>query len=196
VLLHPFEFLAAAVDGTGSHQDGDIRGVGAFEEGLEFGDEDFGTVGASGGGVGEEIGVLEPDGLAVAEEREGLNGGAKAGDDSFEFAEILDGALDDLAGEFVGEAGGHFREALATTPGDEEIVVAADKSKGAEGGGHGRVSKVKGKRRREKGKRRGTCNRGVSRSRETKLFNGGKASKMAPCLLRLRPWISSISRPC
>ena len=139
VLLHPFEFLAAAIHRAGGDEDGDARGVGAFEEGLEFGDKGFGTVGTARWGVGEEIGVFEPDGLAVAEEGEGLDSSAKAGDDGFEFAEILDGTLDDLAGEFVGQPGGHFSETLASTPRDEEVVVAADKGKGAEGGGHGRV---------------------------------------------------------
>ena len=141
IFLQPLELGAAAVHGAGGNEDGDGGGVHGLKEGLQILDQFFGALGAAGHGVGEEVGVFEPDDFAIAEEGDGLDGGAEVFERDVEFVKVLDAALDDFAGEVVGEADGQLGKQLTPALGDEEIVVTADEGEGFDCGcgGHGGI---------------------------------------------------------
>ena len=101
--------------------------------------------GLRGGGafVAEEIAVAQPDGLAGAEKRQGLQGFAKFGDGGERVAAVGNGGLDD----FVVHAAKLIAPLLVNFPGAffyGEFVVAADeRERWGFGGGGGHFTRLR-----------------------------------------------------
>ena len=125
---------AAFVDGAGAEDKFDV----GTEAGLEDGEDVFEAldagVGASGDAVAEEAGALQPDDLATAKKRQGLQRLDDVGADATGVVSVVGVAFDDVIAEVAGVGWGELADELKRRLLDAGLVTA-DEGKDVAGGG-------------------------------------------------------------